>query len=158
MRDNGFDLLVLCAREHQFIDDHEAFQGLTVVRAPNDDSVHYPLTREKLRTAVGASSEVVRALKANQQVLVTCAAGLNRSGLVTALSLHKLYGWSGEKCIAAVRKGRKSKNYPHIKPLSNSEFQMALRKLKAKEPEPQPAELESGWGWSDGGLIIPVRP
>ena len=150
----GIKVLVLCAREWQFREKPEPFLGVRIIRAPNDDSPKYPLTREKLRIALWAAGEVSRAIQAGEQVLVTCAAGLNRSGLVSALTLHKLYGWSGERCIRQVQeKRRNSAAHPGLGALSNPEFVTALRRL----PGGAPAEsLPPGWGRSKSGLILPL--
>jgi len=117
---------VLCAREHQYPSLY--FPDVAVANAPNDDNAAYgPLTREKLQTALQAAHRVVKTVKAGKAALVTCAAGLNRSGLVSALALHLLYGWSGDRCIKQVRSRRPSKKM--IKPLSNSDFTRVLRNL-----------------------------
>lgn len=124
--DAGFHTLVLCAREYQPASVY--FPKVTVVHAPNDDNAEeYPFTVEKLKVAIAASSEVVKALQNGQRVLVTCAAGINRSGLVTALSLHRLYGWSGVDCIQHVRRKRGKRG--HLWPLSNPDFTRVLRRL-----------------------------
>lgn len=122
----GFNMLVLCAREHQLPSVY--FHDVDVVHAPNDDSVAYgPLTREKLKLALQAARRASKVVKAGQRVLVTCAQGMNRSGLVSALTMHLLHGWSGERCIQQVRKRRRSKD--GYRPLSNPDFTRALRKL-----------------------------
>jgi protein-tyrosine phosphatase len=99
-----------------------------VLHAPNDDHAAYgPLTREKLRTALQAAHSVVKAIEAGKNVLVTCAAGLNRSGLVSTLALHFLYGWSGDRCIQHVRLHRPAKQ--GMCALSNADFTRALLHL-----------------------------
>lgn len=130
VREAGFDMVVLCARELQV--SPETFPGVRVLHAPNDDSVALPLTKEKLRIAVRAADDVVRVIQAGGRVLVTCAAGLNRSGLVSALALHRLYGWAGDECVRTVRAKRiASKRHPG-KALSNAEFVAAIRRLPAR--------------------------
>jgi protein-tyrosine phosphatase len=132
----GFDQLVLSAREWQF--KPEQFPGVDVVNAPNDDHAElYPLTRDKLRTAVQAARGVVEALARGQKVLVTCAGGMNRSGLVSALSLHLLYGWAGIRCIQEVR-AKRGPGKDGYTPLSNDEFVDVLSRLPARQP---PAEV-----------------
>lgn len=122
----GFDVLVLCAREHQLPSVY--FHDVEVVNAPNDDNVAYgPLTREKLKVALQAARRVVEMVKGGKSALVTCAAGMNRSGLVSALALHLLYGWPGDKCIKQVRTKRGPRG--GYRPLSNSDFTKALRRL-----------------------------
>lgn len=130
VRKGGFDLLVLCAREHQLPSVY--FHDVEVCGAPNDDAVAYgPFTREKLKVALQGARRVVKAVKAGQRALVTCAAGMNRSGLVSALTLHLLYGWPGERCIQQVRKGRPPKK--GYRPLTNADFTAALRRLPARQ-------------------------
>ena len=128
----GFDLLVLAAREWQF--RPELFHDVEGINAPNDDNAQlYPLTREKLHTALQAARRVVEGLVRGETVLVTCAAGMNRSGLVSALALHLLYGWSGSRCIQEVRTKRGPGKDGYL-PLSNSEFVDVLRRLSARQP------------------------
>lgn len=133
----GFQMLVLCAREYQL--PATDFPGVTVIHAPNDDHSAFPLDRDKLQMALGAAHEVAQAVRAGQQVLVTCAAGLNRSGLVSGLTLHLLFGWPGVKCVARVRKYRqRSATHPGHGALGNGEFVRALEKLGQSVPEPEP--------------------
>lgn len=130
VKTRGFTQLVLCARELQ--PPAELFHDVAVVYAPNDDSPEYGgLNREKLRTALQAAKKVVENLKSGGKSLVTCAAGANRSGLVSALALHLLYGWSGNKCINQIRRKRRVRG--GYTPLSNTQFVAALQKLKAKK-------------------------
>lgn len=130
VREAGFDMIVLCARELQL--PAEAYPGVRIVYAPNDDSVEFPLTKEKLRIAVRAAEAVAQEIQKGGRVLVTCAAGLNRSGLVSALALHKLYGWGGDECVRTVRAKRvASKRHPG-KALSNPEFTAVIRRLPGK--------------------------
>lgn len=157
----GIQMLVLCAREWQLdkFGGPNAFPGVRVVQAPNDDSLEHHLDRPKLKIALEAAHQVVAALDRGEKVLVTCAAGLNRSGLVVALSLHLRYGLSGDQCIRLIRKKRASPKRPDLKPLSNPEFTAALRHLGPTHPgtpAPTKPKLDEGWGWSEGGLIIPL--
>jgi protein-tyrosine phosphatase len=127
VKSRGFTHLVLCARELQL--PKEMFPGVQVIHAPNDDHPDYgPLDREKLKTAVVAARQVAEAIRNGGKALVTCAAGLNRSGLVSALAMHFLYGWSGDQCVDRVRKKRKPKC--GYRALTNNEFTEALRRLK----------------------------
>lgn len=149
----GFRKLVLCAREYQLPSDD--FPGVHVVHAPNDDHHHKPLTREKLQIALDAAHEVAVSVREGSRVLVTCAAGLNRSGLVTALSLHLLFGWAGVQCIAMVRKRRpQSKVHPGKGSLYNNDFVNAISRLGPKTPELQPL-LESKFVLGPSSLWLP---
>lgn len=124
--ERGFDVLVLCAREYQPASVY--FPKVQVIHAPNDDNpALYPFTEESLKTAVQASTAVLEARREGKRCLVTCAAGMNRSGLVVAITLHRLYGWSGDVCISKVRNRRRPRK--GYRPLSNPDFTQALRRL-----------------------------
>lgn len=99
----GFRALVLCAEEHQ--PPAEAFPGVRVFRAPNDDSGRAPTSRE-LVIARRAAAIVAELVRARQMTLVTCAMGLNRSGLVVALALRELTAYPGARCVEFVRRCR----------------------------------------------------
>jgi len=95
-----FDSIVLCARELQPYNRPEIFpnglrtfpSGIDVYCASLDD--HDGPTRDEAHRAVEAAKYVIDMLDEGQRVLVSCAAGRNRSGLVTALVLVGRYGIS----------------------------------------------------------------
>ena len=132
----GFTDLVLCAEEWQppyQVDDVTAqimgynpevpaYPGVNLIYAPADDIVITPPTREVLVQAVQTANEVVKRVQAGGNVLVTCWAGRNRSGLVTALSLHKLTGFSGVQCVHIIRTARPMA-------LTNLQFRSAIKAL-----------------------------
>lgn len=120
----GINVLVLCAMEVQ--PPAERFPGVEVLHAPNDDDFERPPTRQELGIALATARQVVQALQAQKTVLVTCFAGLNRSGLVSALTLHFLEGISGEVAIKRVRAAR------GFRALGNPGFKKALRTLAPK--------------------------
>jgi protein-tyrosine phosphatase len=104
VRDAGFDVLVLCAEE---IQDSESYNVDYVIKAPGADTLHLLyVPDEAVMNWTTAAAEVVGHLKAGRKVLVTCQAGLNRSGFVTAVALHKLTGWDGAKCVQHVQHTR----------------------------------------------------
>jgi protein-tyrosine phosphatase len=98
----GFKGLILCADEYQL--PAEAFPGLRVIHAPNDDSGREP-TRLEIFRAWRAAAVVAQEVARRRAVLVTCAQGRNRSGLVSALALC-LMGMKGRDAIALVRARR----------------------------------------------------
>lgn len=100
----NFSLLVLCAEEYQ--PPAEIFHKVRVVYAPNDDDPHRPPSKEELRIALDAATQAAAALRLNQKVLVTCQMGINRSGLVTGLTLHKLLSISGMEACAMIKQAR----------------------------------------------------
>jgi hypothetical protein len=122
LRDAGFSLLVLCAQEHQ--PPGRLFEGVTVLNAPNDDHSYLPPSREQLQIALDAANQVAKAVQQQNKVLVTCWMGINRSGLVTALALHKLLGISGLEACALIRKARPSA-------LSNPQFISCLTRIQS---------------------------
>jgi protein-tyrosine phosphatase len=128
LADIGFEVLVLCAREYQ--PTAVSFPGLVLINAPNDD--HYFVSREDLQGAVDAASLVAEHVKAGRKVLVTCLAGINRSGLVVALALHKAFGYSGQTCINLVRAKRRLADGDDVA-LTNTLFVEALQRLKGTE-------------------------
>jgi protein-tyrosine phosphatase len=95
----GFDTLVLCAAQRQ----HPAsdFPGLKVIHAPFLDNA-WP----DKPMADGAARKVVAELAAGRRVYVACAAGLNRSGLVVALTLWYATGRPGVECMWQVQERR----------------------------------------------------
>jgi protein-tyrosine phosphatase len=103
LRRLGFQVLVLCAKEHQPRADQ--FPGLVVVHAPFDDDPRYLSTAAE-KTARDAARIVAQFVARWQRVLTTCAMGINRSGFVNAWALHLLIGRSGAECIRIVRAGR----------------------------------------------------
>lgn len=80
----GFGLLVLCADQYQPPASH--FPGVKVIHAPLDDS-DIRLRPHDEATARAAAKRVADAMRTGSEVLVTCWAGRNRSGLVACLAL-----------------------------------------------------------------------
>lgn len=99
----GFRAVAFCAREYQL--HSRELRGIIVIHAGIDDS-ETPTTVAEVQTALEASFHVARLVSQQQRTLVTCWQGRNRSGLVTALALHRLYGWSADDCVDAVRTAR----------------------------------------------------
>jgi protein-tyrosine phosphatase len=98
-----FDCLVLCAREYQV---PELFGGVQVAQARLDDS-GVPMRPEERPEAVRAAGKVIRWLRQDLRVLVTCFAGRNRSGLVSAIALCKgPAAMSPDAATAAIRAAR----------------------------------------------------
>lgn len=98
-----FDVLILCAAEIQPQSDEFPRVG-EVLHCGFDD--RSPAKTSDLNMAMIAAQEAVKALEANKSVLVTCHAGLNRSGLVCALTLVFGYGMDARRAIATVKRSR----------------------------------------------------
>jgi protein-tyrosine phosphatase len=112
-----FDMLVLCAQEIQPARVGFAKQ---LLRCPIPDSA---LSSDELRRAVAASGHVAQALRGGKRVLVTCAAGLNRSAFVAALALGRVTHATPDELVAIMRKRRRPEA------LSNPHFVGYLNKL-----------------------------
>lgn len=103
-----FDLVVLCAEEHQF---PAGLYGLRpfgnrarILRCPLTDRGQ-PLSAERTRLAFRTAVEVAHAYLRGERIVVTCQAGLNRSGLVVALALLEL-GVDSTTAIHRIRMAR----------------------------------------------------
>ena len=95
-----FSAIVLCAMEYQ--PGHGSFGRAIIIRCPIDDAV---LSEREYHCALAAARDVARLRRMGHRVLVTCAMGLNRSGLVTAMSLI-LCGSTAKDAIRLVRLAR----------------------------------------------------
>jgi hypothetical protein len=134
----GFDVLVLAANELQpsrpgSIEHKVAcavaeevvdfdFPGVEIITAPLDDS-DGP-TPEEAAIATAGAERVLDALSRNKRVLVSCQAGRNRSGLISALVLAGRYGLSGKAAAQIVRLRRKGA-------LTNESFSKFLSSIPA---------------------------
>lgn len=99
----GVDVLVLAAKEHQPPASH--FLGLKVIHAPFVDQWFDPLSESTKRKVRKVAEKVADAMKEGRFVLVTCAAGKNRSGLIAGLALRNL-GVDGKDAVKAIQKNR----------------------------------------------------
>lgn len=104
VRKEGFDVLVLCAAELQMPAVH--FPGVEIFHIPLEDDSSKPVELSEWEAIVRTAERVVRRLRSGKRVLVTCAAGLNRSGVVTAAALHFLTGKGGHHTAAYVARRR----------------------------------------------------
>lgn len=124
----GFDVLVLCAAQLQ---DGNYEGKLLVLRCPlldRDPEGQNPgadPTPEELERAGRTAKRLAFSHACGRRVLVTCRAGRNRSGLVTALTLREITGFSGRVCVELVRAGRTRQSA-----LTNCGFVRALERLR----------------------------
>jgi hypothetical protein len=123
----GFHVLTLTAIEHQ--PSAEYFPNVIVARVGLIDDGS-PLTTSQWEQALSLSGHLAREARHGRCVLVTCAQGRNRSGLVTALTLARMTGCDGRAATRAVQERRKS---PYGPALTNSEYVKALRGVPAAE-------------------------
>lgn len=92
--------VVLCAKEHQ-----PELTGVNVIRFPIPDAL---LSANEKAEAVTVAKKVAKNIDRDQPTLVTCWAGLNRSGLICALALRESvrHKCSAEQAIHLVRSAR----------------------------------------------------
>jgi len=98
---DGFTMIVLCAQERQ--PALPKFRG-KVLRPAFDDTANP--TADEMERARKAASEVGTEIMRGGRVLVTCAAGLNRSGLVTGLALTMTTRMPALEIVRAIRAAR----------------------------------------------------
>lgn len=115
-----FDVIVLCAKEHQDL----PYSCSNVLHVPLDDAKP---TANEVSLALRAGSVINKLRSQGKRVLVTCAAGVNRSSWVAATALIKS-GVSPWKAIADIREHRK----PPIglRPLCNPHFTEILMRMR----------------------------
>jgi len=104
-------LVVLSAREYQpktLRENPDSSKEVTRLYVPLKDKASFSQSElvDTIRRASQASGHVIDSLSRGQDVLVTCAAGINRSGLISGMALIDMLGCSGEDAIRIVRKGR----------------------------------------------------
>ncbi len=117
---SGFDVLVLCAVEHQ--PSAGNFPNVDALYIGLDDDGN-PIPRAHFDEAVRLSAHLAREIYRGKNVIVTCQQGRNRSGFVTALTLMRLSGCDGRTASKIVRTRRAS---PFGPALTNKHFVSAL--------------------------------
>jgi|GEM_PF-1316548 len=103
LADAGFYGVVLCAREYQ--PPAHLFHGVEVTQAPFDDNP-MGISDDELRRSIGAADWTARQVIQGRPMLVTCKAGLNRSGLTCALAVSMVYQKDPAEAAGMVRKAR----------------------------------------------------
>ena len=99
----GFHVLVLTAKDNQQADRYDEIE---IICAPGDDDMRRHRLERFLPVWKDAAQQVVKHVRDNKNVVVTCMAGQNRSGLVVALALQELTGWSGKKVVKHIQSRR----------------------------------------------------
>jgi len=97
------DVIVFCAQERP-PPDHVVPPGKRLFYIPYDDT--HDLRVVPIVDLQKLAKRLAEEIHAGKRVLVTCAMGLNRSGLLTALTLGRAYGMSGEQAVQRVRDRR----------------------------------------------------
>lgn len=146
LRQSGIDMIVLCAMEWQppgvvdpvcgavlgYRPGTHPYPGVTLVYAPADDDFERPPSRDVLARALRAADQTARRVAQGGNVLVSCWAGKNRSGLVTGLALHRLTGLPGAACVNHIKRVRPIA-------LGNPQFVAALNRIQGAPQPPRRA-------------------
>ncbi len=101
-----FDVIVLCSSEYQPSDT--CYPHSLVIHCPFEDNIE-PIPQYLRKEMVSVSDFITSQVKSKKRVLVTCFAGLNRSGLITALTLTRGFNKSGPECVSLIRSARGNK-------------------------------------------------
>lgn len=99
----GIKVLVLCAAEFQ--PEDAQFPGVRVIRASSND-VRIEPPKHWTEAWHSAAESSAHAVRQGETVLITCWQGLNRSGVVSALTINKLTGKAGAECVNLVKQNR----------------------------------------------------
>lgn len=99
-----FDVLVLCAEEHQ--PTVRCPNGKYVFKLPLDDDIYNQIPPEVASVILQTAHAVGTYLRAGCKVVTTCHQGLNRSGLMSGLLLMNCYGMSVDEAIKLIRRER----------------------------------------------------
>lgn len=97
----GVDVVLLCAAQYQ--PPPSSYPAVETLYCPMHDVES--LDEGELAWAEQASSVAAARIRQGKRVLVTCMRGLNRSALVTALTLIKL-GYRPEDAVSLIRQQR----------------------------------------------------
>lgn len=116
----AMDVVVLCAMELQ-ARTLKVPPGKLIIRCPQDDDIYRPVGEQSARRFFATADAVVQHVRAGRRVLVTCAAGMNRSGVVTTLSLTRLLRMPAHNAISLLRQRRPK--HDGLYPLANPMFE-----------------------------------
>ncbi len=117
---NGFEVVVLCAEEWQ-----PKIPGVETIHAPFDDD-HQGLDARQTEIAFDAARKTADRIAEGRKTLVSCWAGLNRSGLVCALALASVTNSTPQEAGRLVRSKRDGA-------LTNMAFRGLLSRLELKK-------------------------
>lgn len=112
-----FDIVVYCAMEQQPTDaaikaalkplDPGTRKNKQVIKFPMDDDPYQPIEAPLNRQLIAQALQLASALRAGRTVLITCMMGMNRSGLLSAMTLMAASGCSGKAALDTIRTGRR---------------------------------------------------
>lgn len=103
------DVIVFCAEEKQPPRGYKAPASKLALRVPFNDDIYRPVPAEVGALFHQVAAGLAQHLRAGRKVLSTCAMGLNRSGLITGLTLMHAYRMTPQDAIRLIR-GRRDKD------------------------------------------------
>lgn len=119
---DSFDVVVYTAEEYQ-PKSMGCPDGKAVYALPLDDDIYRPVPPEVGKYAHHLAKILAGHAARGQKLLITCAMGANRSGLLTGLTLIYLNGMSGRSAVQLIKSRRKSGQQ---EALSNPMFEQYL--------------------------------
>jgi len=108
---NNIDLIILAAQEFQpqiLRKSNEQFLRAERLYVPMDDSTKLKgkQLRDTIKLAKFAANKTIKNILKGKNVLSTCQAGWNRSGLISGLALKKLTQKDTREIVKGIRKNR----------------------------------------------------
>ncbi len=103
--DIPFDLLVVCYMQRAPYWDKFRGQPYSFLEAPMDDDQR-TMREEDGPRAQAAADVVAHAIRGGRCCFVTCGQGMNRSGMVSALTLMRLHSCTGAEAVKIVKERR----------------------------------------------------
>jgi len=105
---NNISLLILAAREYQPDYIPGMHKNLTIIYVPLKDTVTFTPKKFKktINDAKQAANYAINTILDGKNVLSTCMAGWNRSGLISGLTLKKLINTPGKNIVKHIRNNR----------------------------------------------------
>lgn len=79
-----------------------------VKKFPLDDDPYQPITIQQAAALTELAKELAAYVRSGKRVLITCAMGMNRSGLLTALTLMAATGCTGRNAFTTVQSRRRA--------------------------------------------------
>ncbi len=110
---NRFDVIVYSAKERPPRFKGSPPPGKQVISIPLDDDPYQPLAWSDQKKLTLHARSLAQKVREGKEVLVTCAMGYNRSGLISALTLMALTGCHGKTAINTVRERRRRSDDGH---------------------------------------------
>lgn len=108
-----FDVIVYSAKEKHPRFSKKLPPGKQVISIPLDDDPYQPILPSDAKMLMLCAQNLARSIRNGKKVLVTCAMGYNRSGLITALTLISLTGCHGKTAANIVRSRRRTSDEGH---------------------------------------------